>query len=256
MGLQSEERQGTLWKEGSLFLSLGGWSVILSALTTFSFSIFPIQLGLPVWQLNTISALYNASANILTGSLLICLARLFNPNDLQLKSNCAWIRKLAGLLAVIMLVTIPMSLFAGYNTIKGNEAASKIALKDWNKQLATAKAFSSEADLRNWAASLPEPLILPPVFSAPFPVIKQRLVGNLTGKINSVRNQIEANYRGQWLSFLKDLLRNSIQALLLAVAFSALSTSGRLRDIVLFIARNRIRLGTTERSSRTGEQQK
>jgi hypothetical protein len=248
MQLQPEERQGTLWKEGSLFLSLGGWTIILSALTTFFFSIFPIQLGQPVWQLNTISALYNASANILTGSLLVCLARLFNPKDPQLKRNAAWIRKLAGILAVIMLVTIPMSLFAGYKTIKGNEAAGKIALKDWNKQLATAKAFSSEADLRNWSASLPEPLILPPVFSSPFPVIKQRLVDNLTGKINSVKNQIEANYRGQWLCFLKDLLRNSIQALLLTVAFSALSTGGLVRDIVLFIARNMIGLGTTERS--------
>ena len=147
-----------------------------------------------------------------------------------------------------MLVTIPMSLFAGYKAIKGNEAASKIALKEWNKQLATAKSFSSEADLRNWSASLPEPLILPPVFSSPFPVVKQRLVDNLTGKVNSINNQIEANYRGQWLSFLKDLLRNSIQALLLALAFSALSKGGLVRDIFLFIARNMIGLGTTERT--------
>ena len=130
MQLQPDERPGNLWKEGSLFLSLGGWAIILSALTTFFFSIFPIQLGLPVWQLNTISALYNASANILTGSLLVCLARLFNPKDPQLKRNSAWIRKLAGILAVIMLVTIPMSLYAGYKAIKGNEAASKMKM-DW-----------------------------------------------------------------------------------------------------------------------------
>ena len=248
MQVQPEERQGTLWKEGSLFLSLGGWAVILSALTTFSFAIFPLQLGLPAWQLNTISALYNVSANILTGSLLVCMARLFNPKDSQLKRNNALIRKLAAILAVIMLATIPLSLFAGYRTIKGNEATSKIALKEWNKQLATAKSFSSEADLRGWAASLPEPLILPPVFSSPFPVVKQRIVDNLNGKINSVQSQIEANFRGQWLSFLTDLLRNSIQALLLAMAFSALSKGGILRDIFLAIARNVMGLGTTERN--------
>jgi hypothetical protein len=243
-----EERQGTLWREGSLFLSLGGWAVLLSAITTFLFAIFPLKLGAPQWQLNSIYALYIASASILTGSLLVCTARMFNPTDSQLKKNVALIQTLAGILSIILLATIPLSLYAGYRTIKSNEAQSKVALKEWKKQLEIAQSFASEAEMRSWAASQPEPIILAPVFPAPFPVIKQRLIDNFTGRVNSVQNQIEENFRSQWLSFLVDLARNSIQALLLAIAFSALSTGGIIRNILLSIFRYRIGLGTGERN--------
>jgi hypothetical protein len=238
MELKSKERQTSIWEDGSLYLALGGWTVILSAATTFMFAILPPKLGQPVWQLNTISALLAASANILIGSLLISLARLFNPKDSQLKKNATFIRKLAGFIAVLMLVLIPFSLFAGSRAIKANETASKIALKEWTKQLRAVQSLASEADIRSWAASLPEPPLLPAVFEAPFPVIKNRLIENVTGKINSVQNQIEENFRGQWLGFLPDFARNSIQALLMAMGFSALSSDGRIRSFILSAARN------------------
>jgi len=238
MELNPEDRQTRLGKDGSLYLALGGWTVILAAVTPLIFAIFPLQLGQPVWQLNTISSLLGASTNILIGSLLISLARIFNPKDSQLKKNTAFIRKLAGLLAVLMLILIPFSLFSGYRAIKANEAASRISLKEWKKQLRAVQSLASEADIRSWAASLPEPPLLPAVFEAPFPVIKNRMIDNLTGKINSVQNQIEENFKGQWLRFLTEFTRNSIQALLMALAFSALSADSFLRYILLSAARN------------------
>jgi hypothetical protein len=238
MELNPEDRQTRLGKDGSLYLALGGWTVILAAVTPLIFAIFPLQLGQPVWQLNTISSLLGASTNILIGSLLISLARIFNPKDSQLKKNTAFIRKLAGLLAVLMLILIPFSLFSGYRAIKANEAASRISLKEWKKQLRAVQSLASEADIRSWAASLPEPPLLPAVFEAPFPVIKNRMIDNLTGKINSVQNQIEENFKGQWLRFLTEFTRNSIQALLMALAFSALSADSFLRYILLSVARN------------------
>lgn len=243
MELNPADRQASLWNDGSLYLALGGWAVILSALTTFLFAIFPLQLGVPVWQLNTISTLLASSANILTGSLLIYLARLFNPKDLQLKSNAALIRKLAGGLAVLMLVLIPFSLYTGSRAIKANKAASRNSLKQWKKQLSAVQALSSEADIRNWAASLPEPPVLPAAFDAPFPVIKQRMLDNLTGRINTVQNQIDENFRDQWSDFLKDFARNSIQSLLLALGFSAVSGRGIVPNFILSIARNTLGLG-------------
>jgi len=158
MELNPKERQATLWKDGWLYLALGGWTAILSAVTSFMFAILPPKLGQPVWQLNVISTLLGASANILIGSLLISLARLFNPKDLPLKKYADFIRKLAGFIAVLMLVLIPFSLFAGSRAIKDNEAASKIALKEWKKQLRAVQSLASEADIRSWAASLPPPL--------------------------------------------------------------------------------------------------
>jgi hypothetical protein len=238
MELNPEDRQTRLGKDGSLYLALGGWTVILAAVTPLIFAIFPLQLGQPVWQLNTISSLLGASTNILIGSLLISLARIFNPKDSRLKKNTAFIRKLAGLLAVLMLILIPFSLFSGYRAIKANEAASRISLKEWKKQLKAVQSLASEADIRSWAASLPEPPLLPAVFEAPFPVIKNRMIDNLTGKINSVQNQIEENFKGQWLRFLTEFTRNSIQALLMALAFSALSADSFLRYILLSAARN------------------
>ena len=111
--------------------------------------------------------------------------------------NPAFIRKQAGFIAMLILVLIPFSLFGGSRAIKANETASKIALKEWTKQLRAVQSLASEADIRSWAASLPEPPLLPEVFDAPFPVIKNRLIDNLTGKVNSVQNQIEENFKGQ-----------------------------------------------------------
>jgi len=241
-------RQPSLWKEGSLYLVLGGWTVILSALSSFIFAILPLKLGQPVWQLNAISALLGISANILIGSLLILIARLFNYKDSQLKKNETLIRKLSGFIAVLMLVLIPFSLFAGSRAIKANEVASKIALKEWKQQLETVQSLSSEADIRSWAASLPEPPRLPAVFDAPFPVIKKRMVENLSGKINSVQNEIESNFRRQWNGFLPDFARNSIQALLMAMAFTGLSGKGIGRKLILPIARNMVVLSKEPKS--------
>ena len=237
------DRQDLTWNYGSLYLSLGGWTVILSALTSFIFAILPLKLGQPGWQLNTMSAFFGASANILIGSLLISLAKLFNPQDSQLKKNAALIRRLAGIIAVLMVLLIPFSLFAGSRSIKSNEAAGKVALKQWKRQLREVQALSSEAEIRSWAAALPEPPLLPAVFEAPFPVIKKRMLNNITGQINSVQNQVEENFRGQWLAFLPDFARNSIQALLMAMAFSALSGEGFVAKFLLPIARNVLRLG-------------
>ena len=49
--------------------------------------------------------------------------------------NPAFIRKQAGFIAMLMLVLIPFSLFGGSRAIKANEAASKIAPKEWKTQL-------------------------------------------------------------------------------------------------------------------------
>jgi hypothetical protein len=69
-------------------------------------------------------------------------------------------------------------------------------------------------------------------------VIKNRLIDNLTGKVNSVQNQIEEDFRGQWLGFLPDFACNSIQALLMAMGFSALSSDDLIRLLILSAARN------------------
>jgi hypothetical protein len=237
------ERQESAWKDGSLYLALGGWTVILSAVTSFLFAILPLKLGQPGWQLNAMSTLFGASANILIGSLLILTARLFNPQDAQLKKNAALIRKLAGLIAVLMLVLIPFSLYAGSRAIRANETEGKIAIKQWKKQLAAVEKLSSEADIRRYAASLPDAPQLPAVFEVPFPIIKKRMMNNITGQINTVQNQVEENFRGQWLGFLKDFSRNSIQALLMAMAFSALSGEGFVPKFFLPIARNLLGIG-------------
>jgi hypothetical protein len=118
-------------------------------------------------------------------------------NRFSAQKNAAFIHQLAGLLAVVMLILIPFNLFAGSRAIKAKEAASKISLKEWKKQPRAVQSLASEADIRSWAASLPEPPLLPEVFDAPFPVIKNRMINNLTGKVNSVQNQIVKNFRGQ-----------------------------------------------------------
>jgi hypothetical protein len=58
-----------------------------------------------------------------------------------------------------------------------------------------------------------------------FLATKQRIVDQLTGKVNSIQNQIDTNTSAAWNRFLAEFLRNSIQALITAFGFRVIKVS-------------------------------
>ena len=220
-----KNRRTTIKQEGSQVLSMIGLVIIASAVNLFVFSILPPQILRADWQLRATSAFLSISVSLLTGSLLIFLASLISSEGVAIKRNMALMRLLARWIPILMLVMIPITFYAGFTTINAQVRQSRAELSTWNDQLINVKALRSEADMRRWAASLPNPPQFPQPLTMPFAAMKERMVDQLAGKVNSIQNQIDANTSAAWNSFLTEFLRNSIQALITAFGFRVIKIS-------------------------------
>ena len=147
------------------------------------------------------------------------------------------VSRFAAWLAVLLLVIIPLQFILGTRVINQQaipaaEAVTK--LKDIVKGI---NNVNSESELRAYVASLPNPPALPSKFDAAFPVIKERAIQNINAQINATANNAELQKSQALQVFLKEAVRNTAQAILMATAFSILANlSGRASNIVtLFI---------------------
>jgi len=61
------------------------------------------------------------------------------------------------------------------------------------------------------------------VLDAPFPVVRQRAIDNVTAQINTAMNNIEIQKSQSLQLFLTEAIRNTAKAILMAAAFSALA---------------------------------
>lgn len=141
--------------------------------------------------------------------------------------------RFAAWLAVLMLVIIPLQFILGLRALNQQTipAAQAIAkLKDIAKGI---NNVNSEPELRAYVASLPNPPALPSKFDAAFPVIKERAIQNINAQINATANNAELQKSQALQVFLKEAVRNTAQAILMATAFSVLANlSGRASNIV------------------------
>jgi hypothetical protein len=212
-------RRAVIKKETSQALSMVGLVIIASALNLFIFSSFPLQIQRADWQLRVASTFLSISVNLLSGSLLIFLATLFSSEGAAIKQNMIIARLFARWIPILMMIMIPWTFYAGMTTINNQVRLGRSELATWSDQLINAKSLRSESDLRRWAASLPNPPVIPQPLNMPFPSMKQRIVDELTGKVNSIQNQIDANSSSAWNNFLTEFFRNSIQSLIIAFGF-------------------------------------
>jgi hypothetical protein len=218
-------RRAAIKKESSQALSMIGLVIIASAVNLFVFSSFPVQILRPDWQLRATTTFLSISVSLLTGSLLIFLATLFSSEGVAIKRNMAIVRLFARWIPILMLVSIPLTFYAGLRTINTQVSLARAELGTWNDQLINAKSLRSEADLRRWAASLPNPPKIPQPLTMSFAATKQLIVDGLAGKVNSIQNNVDTNTSAAWSRFLTEFLRNSIQALITAFGFRVLKVS-------------------------------
>jgi hypothetical protein len=219
--------------KSSFTLALLGWLIVGSALNSIIFASFPLRIATVEWQLNLIGSILSSSLNILIGSTLIIIAQLFNAEERKLQTWQVMVSRFAAWLAVLLIVLIPLQFFLGSRALKqqaipATEAVNK--LKDIAKGISN---VNSEPELRAYVASLPNPPALPAKFDAAFPVIKERAIQNINAQINATVNNIELQKSQALQVFLKEAVRNTAQAILMATAFSILANlSGRATNIV------------------------
>ena len=227
------DRRRRISTKYSFTLGLLGWLIIGSALNGIIFASFPLRLATVEWQLNLIGSLLSACFSLLVGATLIIVAQLFNTKEKTLQKWQVMVSRLAALLAILLVLIIPLQFFLGsralrQQTIPASEAINK--LKGIVNQIS---AVNSEPELRAYVASLPNPPTLPAKFDAAFPVIKQRAIANINAQINAATNNVETQKAQALQLFLKEAVRNTSQAILMATAFSILANlSGKTTNAV------------------------
>jgi hypothetical protein len=236
IGLMSESdshRRKRLWSKTSFALAILGWLIIGSTLNTIIFNSFPLKLATPEWQLSLIAALLSSGFAFLVGAVLIALALLFNPRDQVLLNWKLTVGRISGLFAILLVLIIPLQFFLGSRALKGQTISTFEAINNLKGVVKGINAVNSEPELRAYVASLPNPPALPAKFDAAFPVIKQRAIENITAQINAATSNIEIQKSQALQVFLKEGIRNTAQAILMAAAFSVIANlSGNSRNAV------------------------
>ena len=204
-------------------LAVGALALMAASLNSLIFAILPLQLNSPDWILRFISALLASSLQLLVGTLVILVARLFNSRDIKLAKRVDWLEKAARWWGILLLLTVPLQIYAGITTIDRQEASADKNITQMRRMIETFKTTNDESQLRSVVASLPNAPILPPRFDAPFPVIKDRVLTNLNARLNTAVNERSRINPQRWQSFIADAIRNAIQAGLLGMAFLSIA---------------------------------
>jgi hypothetical protein len=227
------DRRKRLWSKTSFAIAVLGWIIIGSTLNSVVFSSFPVKLLQPEWQLALIGTLLSSSVILLVGAVLVAIALLFNASDTVLQRWQLTVCRLASWFSVLLILVIPLQFFLGSRALNNQTTGTFEAINSLKGIVKGVNAVNSEPELRAYVASLPNPPALPPKFDAPFAVIKQRAIDNIQAQINGAGNNIEIQKSLAIQLFLKEAIRNTAQAILMAAAFSVFANlSSKARNSV------------------------
>lgn len=207
----------------AITIALIGWLIIGFSINSIIFNSFPIRLTDPEWQLDLITKLLSSSLSLLFGASLITLSQAISSREKIIKDWNRAATKLASLLAVVLVLTIPLQFYIGSRSLKNQTIGTYEAINNLKSILKGVNSVNSEAEFRAYVGSIPNQPNLPAVLDAPFPVIKQRSIDNLKAKINTLTENIELQKSQALQIFLKEAVRNTAQSILMAAAFSALA---------------------------------
>jgi hypothetical protein len=217
------ERRSRLNGKTAVTIAMIGWLLIAFNLNAIIFSSFPLKLATPEWQLNLIAALITASPSLLIGATLVALALVFDHSAQILKDWNLTVARAASWFAVVLVLLIPLQFFLGYRVLKNRTNSSTEAINKLKTIVKGISAVNSEAELRAYVASLPNAPALPAKFDAAFPVIKERAIDNIKAQINAGSENTALQQSESLQVFLKEAIRNTSLAILMAAAFSALA---------------------------------
>jgi hypothetical protein len=226
-------RRRNIRSRSSYALALLGWLLVGSSLNSVIFASFPLKLASAEWQLNLIGSILSTTFNILIGCTLIVVGQLFNTQDRALQKWQAIVSRFAAWLAVFLLLIVPLQFFLGSRVLKQQAIPAAEAISKLKSIVNGISATNSETELRSFVATLPNPPRLPAKFDAAFPVIKERAIVNINAQINGLTNNIDKQKSQALQLFLKEAVRNTSQAILMATAFSVLANlSGKATNLV------------------------
>ena len=193
-------------------------AVLLGSFLAGLINAAPPRLADPAWQLNLIGLLLGSGGMALIGSLLICLARVFDQSDRQIQNRALLVRKLATWVALGWLLLIPLQLFLGVRFINIQGSSELEQIQGIERVAKAVRDANSEFELRKAMALLPNQPPLPPL-TVPLPVAKANILAQFQKSINTAKNNQDLGSSNRLQIWLKEAFRNSIQSFLLAWGF-------------------------------------
>jgi len=198
--------------------------IALSNSIAFLFTLFPIKLLDPFWQLGLCAAMLTTSIPILVSFLFALAALGLSPGSDELKARSRVIAKISSALALVLLLIIPLQIYSGVRALKSK---TRDVQNEANNLKGIAKGLEqtrTEQELRSYVASLPNAPKLPDKFDIPFAEVKRRVLVNIQSVVNKAANDAEAQEKAGMQTFLLEATRNSLQCLLLSTAFSVIAS--------------------------------
>jgi hypothetical protein len=195
--------------------------VLLSSFLINLINAAPLRLLDPVWQLNLFGLLLGSGGFALIGALLICLARTFNQSDRQLLKRARLVRRLATWVALGWFLLIPLQLFVGVRLLNSKGKTELEQIQAFERIAKAVKEARSEFELRQALAQLPNQPPLPRI-TVPLSVAKSNVMAQFEKTINTAKNNQEQGSSDRLQLWLKEVFRNTLQSLALALGFLAL----------------------------------
>lgn len=221
-----KETRSRDWADGARITYWVG----LTMLGTFLVSLInalPPRLGDANWQLSFISLLMGSGGMALLGSLLVCLARLFNTSDRDIDKRSRLVRTLASWIALGWLLLIPLQLFIGVRLINTQTSNEIAEIKKIEAITSAVRNASNELELRAALAQVPNQPPLP-ALTVPLEIAKANLLAQFQKAINTAKNRQDEGGSTRWQTWMKEAFRNSLQSLLLGLGFLAIGKNRML----------------------------
>ena len=217
---ESKNNSRSVPKRVAQCLQVSAFLIAISSLNTFLFSLFPINGSRSTWLLAMSTSALSAATPLLISFLLIACAAGFDPNNRPITSRLKFICRASWWISLLIIILIPIQIVSGIRALQAQTQLILGEVVELKNIIKGIKATGNEAELRAFMASLPNPPNLPAKFDAPFPVIKANAITNLEATVNRALNDAETQRRNNSQTLIREYVRNAIQSLLLAAAFS------------------------------------
>jgi len=208
------------WADGARYIHWVGIAFLASFLIPL-LNVVPPQFTEPAWQINLISLITSGGMGALLGALLITVAHLFNLSDRQIQNRALLVRTLASWVALGWLLLIPLQLFLGVRFINRQASEELAQLQNVQRTARAVRNATTEDELRAALAKLPNTPQMPRL-TVPLEVGKANVLAQLQKNINAFENRQSQGSSNRWQTWMKEALRNCLQAFVLAAGFLAI----------------------------------
>lgn len=214
-------------------LFMGGLVVLASSLNLLIFSLLPLAVLKPDWQLRLTTSMLNGGVQALVATLLICLSQGFNPTDDLLRNRVSLVRRLAIIVAVLYLALIPLQISAGLKLLGQKNAEEKTAVAGLNKLIRSIRASTNEQEFRDVIGRLPDPPPLPDKLPGSFSEVRNSIADNLEIRTRALETSTEQSRSERLQNWLLEAARNVIQSILLGLGFAAVGQGKKAQFTLL-----------------------